>query len=258
MEWKLITFYKLIRRSARKLIDILTGIFLSLYPESVRDAIENLWKELKVEWSVLRSKKHFRRLRGRKGIKVQLGSGRDIIIGWVNIDLVVNTPTDFNPKEDKDTVLIEYDLRRGLPVEENSCEYIYASHFFEHLEYRYAIRLMNDCYNALRSGGILRIVLPDISRWWEAYLRDDYEYFSEIDILKKLRDIEPGTETLIDFCNFGIYQHGQHKYCYDTKKLSLLLKRAGFNHVQISSFKEEIDYDKPIRINYSLYMDAVK
>ena len=241
---------KWFRRAVKRVIRVETSF--------IRAAILNLLDEIKIAKMTRDSGRSFQRLKGKKGLKVELGGGRNPRSGWVNIDLAVRFPPDADPIMDSDTVIINYDLRGGLPLEEGSCDYIYSVHFFEHLEYRHGLKLMRDCYRALRPGGTFRIVLPNFRRAFEAYLRGDSKYFDLVDIREKLPEVEPGTETLVDHINYGVYQRGEHKCIYDEEKIILILQKIGYRSVALSSYQEGMDPDSPSRRRYSFYVEAVK
>jgi SAM-dependent methyltransferase len=191
----------------------------------------------------------FRRLKDARNLRVHLGCGADVRPGWVNID--VGAPRG-------DGLIIRHDLRRGLPLGSETCELIYSSHFFEHLDYCAGVRLMRNCHRALRPGGVLRFAMPNFRGGFEAYLKRDADYFGLIDICQTLPYVEPGTETLVDRVNYGVYQFGEHKTIYDEEKLITLLRWIGFRSVSESSFAPEIDPDDPIRRRYSFYIEAMK
>src|SRR5205823_3176710 len=134
--------------------------------------------------------------------------------------------------------LINYDLRRGLPLAPGSCDYIYSSHFFEHLEYKQGLQLMRDCYRALRPGGTFRLALPNFKGLFEAYLRRNESYFDLVSIRELLPEVEPETETLVDYVNYGVYQAGEHKCIYDEEKLVLMLRKIGFATVAPADYQE--------------------
>lgn len=247
-------------RQAKDPIDLLEND-LATQPEAVKAAVRNLRREVKIAEVAEESAKGFRALEGKKGLKVHLGCGEDIRLGWVNVDLVPILPPRIDIAAHQDATFINHDLRRGLPLEEGSCDLIYSSHFFEHLEYEHGLRLMHDCYRALRPGGVFRIVLPDLRGFFEAYLRGEKEYLDELDpfVSAYLPAVaESETKTLIDYVNFGVYQNGEHKYIYDEEKLELIFSKIGYSSVAPSSYREGIDLDVPVRRRYSFYMEAVK
>jgi len=63
-----------------------------------------------------------------------------------------------------------YNFDRKLPIEDESLEAIYSSHFLEHLTKGQAKSFVNDCYRALSPGGIIRLVTPDLERAAQEYL----------------------------------------------------------------------------------------
>jgi predicted SAM-dependent methyltransferase len=224
--------------------------------QPVREAVHHLLIEVQTDVIVRKAARKFAALKGRRNLKLHLGSGPDIRAGWVNIDLILMEPP---PDEKQDgAVFINHDLRRGLPLEDASCEYIYSSHFFEHLEYRHVKLLLRECYRVLEPGGVLRLCLPNFKRMFAAYLRGDEEFFSLLNILQVLPELESGTETLVDHVNYGVYQLGEHKWIMDEEKIEVLLRHAGFASVVESSFQEEFDRDMEVRRRYSFYVEAFK
>ena len=191
----------------------------------------------------------FRQFRDGRDLRIHLGCGTDVRPGWVNID--VGAPR-------ADGLVIRYDLRRGLPLGSGTCELIYSSHFFEHLDYRAGVRLMRDCHRALRPGGVLRFAMPNFRGSFAAYVQRDTDYWELTDICQTLPYVEPGTETLVDHINYGVYQFGEHKTIYDEEKLIALLRWIGFQSVSESTFTPEIDPDDPIRRRHSFYIEAIK
>ncbi|MGI9065012.1 MAG: class I SAM-dependent methyltransferase [Pyrinomonadaceae bacterium] len=157
-----------------------------MLPEAVRNAVANLWTEIRIARTARHATKSFQELKGKQALKVHLGCGPDIRTGWVNIDLN-RGPLVIDPANQPDTIFINHDLRKGLPLEPLSCDIIYSSHFFEHLEYRQGLQLMRDCHRSLCSGGIFRISLPSLKDFFAAYLAREDSYFDLI----KLSEVLP-------------------------------------------------------------------
>jgi SAM-dependent methyltransferase len=229
----------------------------------VQRAARNLLREVRTARMMKESVEELGRLSGKRRLNVNLGCGSDIRPGFVNIDFDPRDKDIGDPCPHPETYFINFDLRLGLPLEAQSCDFIYSSHFFEHLDYEDGVRLMRDCYRALRFGGIFRIALPDLSLDFDAYLRGDDEVLGAYDPLE-LRDphlasvVKSGTMTSVDWVNYGVHQSGEHKYIYDEEKVSLLLRRSGFHTVTTSSYQEGIDIDEQIRRDYSFYVEAIK
>ncbi len=90
---------------------------------------------------------------------LNLGCGRQFHQAWVNVDL---SPCDKS--------VCQIDISRGLPFSDNRFDAIYHSHLLEHLDYRQGQLLIGECYRALKPGGILRIVVPDLEQIARLYL----------------------------------------------------------------------------------------
>ncbi|ODS40526.1 MAG: hypothetical protein A7315_02505 [Candidatus Altiarchaeales archaeon WOR_SM1_79] len=179
----------------------------------------------------------------KDSLKLNLCCGTLTKKGFINIDL--------NPKAD-----IRLDLRKPLPFKNNTVLYIYSEHLFEHIEYLNltAFYVLKDWLRVLKRGYKIKIVMPDSQKLFTNYVDRNYEYFNVINIKEKIpKKIEP---TLIDHVNYGVYQRGEHKYCYDFEKMKLFLETVGFKNVQIGEFQE--GEDSPARKRFSMYIIAYK
>jgi predicted SAM-dependent methyltransferase len=186
------------------------------------------------------------RLRGQTELLVNVGCGEAGFPGWVNID-VARSPT----------VTCVYDCRRSLPIDRNSARVIYAEHFFEHLDREEeAPQFLQACRDALRPGGVLRIVVPDAEKFVRGYCSDGWSGFES---LSAWADIAPGL-TKMDVLNHHFRQAYQHKWVYDFESLQRVLSAAGFDDVVKSEFNasklEELRIDSPQRATESLYVEA--
>ena len=179
-------------------------------PEPLQDAVRNLWNEFRITRSARRWSRQLQPFQGKTNLKVHLGCGGELKPGWINIDVArKSTVPPAGPITPQDVVVVNYDLRRGaLPLADGSCDIIYSSHFFEYLECKQGFRLMRDSFRALRSGGKFRVSLPNFRGLFRAYLERDLHHLEGVDIRQVFPDMEPGTETLVDHVNYGVYQFG--------------------------------------------------
>lgn len=243
---------------ARQMMRLITNNFdlvrLGANADGIKQAYANLQSEIELRRVSRGASKQFCQLSGKRHLKVHLGCGPDLRLGWINIDLTPRAPAI--PREG--LIFVNHDLRDGLPLPFESCALIYSSHFFEHLELNHGVRLMRDCYKALEPGGIFRIVLPDLPLLFSKYLGGDSSFFDLIEKMGVIQEGEPGSKSLIDFINYGIYQFGEHKQIYDSEKLNLTLKQIGFSSVAPSVHKDGMDPDVDLRRRYSFYTEATK
>lgn len=63
-----------------------------------------------------------------------------------------------------------YNLAKGIPVEDDSIDVIYHSHLLEHLTSEDAKSFIQSIFSKLRSGGRVRVVVPDLAVFCSNYL----------------------------------------------------------------------------------------
>jgi predicted SAM-dependent methyltransferase len=85
------------------------------------------------------------------GQKLNLGCGDRFIETWTNIDFKSRSPK-----------VAEHDLREPLPFKDRSFSVVYHSHVLEHLDPGVAKSMVGECHRVLESGGVLRVVVPDL------------------------------------------------------------------------------------------------
>jgi SAM-dependent methyltransferase len=69
-----------------------------------------------------------------------------------------------------DPDIVHWDLRRGIPWADGTFDMVYHSHLLEHLDRDAGEGLLRECLRALRPGGIIRVVVPDLRYLAERYL----------------------------------------------------------------------------------------
>ncbi len=178
-------------------------------------------------------------------IRLNIGAGPFGELGWVNIDM-------FKFKQ----VSFTYDCRKKLPFKSETITKIRCEHVLEHMDRDYeALLFLKACNRVLVSGGIIRIVVPDISKYVEAYYENDWAKVGlDNNQIKSWQGAAILTHTF--------RQDGEHKYGYDFEALSKLLQDAGFQTISKSQFGVSMDpdlkSDQPNHQPYSLYVEAVK
>ena len=105
---------------------------------------------------------------------LNLGCGTRTNPYWVNIDWslklrlsklpligsYLNSPTDIQI----------YDLRKGIPFDDNTVDVVYSSHVLEHIEKNGAETFLKEMYRVLKPGGVIRIVVPDLEKAARKYI----------------------------------------------------------------------------------------
>ena len=105
-----------------------------------------------------------RKLKIKKNLKINLGSGGKGLPDWVNFDMHAH-PSDQS---------IALDIRRALPLADGSADIILAEHVLEHLDVVDDVPFfLKECFRVLAYGGVLRVVVPDCEKYCMAYADPD-------------------------------------------------------------------------------------
>ncbi len=144
-------------------------------------------------------------------LKLNVGCGQVKYPGWVNIDI----------EPGADLVL---DVRKGLPFDDNSVDFIYNEHLLEHLTLEEGKKGLSEFHRCLKKEGVLRIAMPDLDWTIQQYDKDF-----------KNEDWFPGpgyefVKTKGMAINMAFYWWG-HKYLYNEEDLRNLFRKAGFTNV---------------------------
>jgi hypothetical protein len=206
----------------------------------------------------------------QKNLKVNLGCGRNIKPGWINVDGWKRADID-----------LVCDLTKDFPFREDSCSFIYSEHFIEHLDWLDGYELIGKCFRSLEEGGIFRIVFPDFKKLFKAYIEDDNEFLGQYSdglntkdlsyyksvyenpdkIAAERKDNPPPAWHLskdendrrnvkrrarehklpIEIIDWAVHQFGEHKTVYDNTLMKSLLTDLGFSLAYDSTYDKTID-----------------
>jgi len=159
--------------------------------------------------------------------KVHLGCGKQILDGWINVDLI------------KDPNITYHDLRNPLPFDDNSIDFFFSEHFFEHLNKDDGIKLLSEIYRCLKPNGVSRITVPDLDLLVKCYNDNNINFFAPIGFRAKTR---------CELINGGM-RRWEHKYMYNKEELLLIHKECNFTNYIIvphgkSNYKELNNLEK--------------
>jgi len=162
--------------------------------------------------------------------KYNLGCGDHIYREYLNVGFWRNLEQGTLYKDlngTQNTFMLNHDLRLGVPAADNSLDLIYHSHMLEHLSYDEAITFTEDCLRTLRPGGRMRILVPDLELWINAYVNDNMFFFEEY------RKVLDSTKYVTKASIFmGMLHNHEHKCGYDFESLKWLLENVGFTEVK--------------------------
>ncbi len=213
-------------------------------------------------------------------VKVNIGSEANVVPGWINYDIspyiILSKHKSLRKllyalrlisKEGYEfrfpPSVIRRDVRKGLPLPDESVDFIYCSHFLEHLTYQDAIKVLKECHRVLKQKMWIRIVCPDLRLLASKYLEGDLRFF-QVSRKDELSYAFIKALSILDersFLRKFIVPYNIHHYMYDFDSLKSLLVMCGFSRVEKRGFRRGItpDIDKlDNRPLESLYVEAQK
>jgi predicted SAM-dependent methyltransferase len=160
------------------------------------------------------------------------------------------------------TVMFNHDLRNGVPATDNSLDLIYHSHMLEHLSYVDGIEFLKECFRALKPGGRMRVLVPDLELWINAYYQNNKFFFEQY---KKYGGIDPTIYSTKGSIFMGMLHNHEHKCGYDYESLEWMLEHTGFSDINKTLYGDSIIEDiliieplDPIKIMESLCVECIK
>ena len=113
---------------------------------------------------------------------------------------------------------------KRIPEKSASVDVVYSSHMIEHIEKEDVEIFFKEARRILKSGGTMRIAVPNIKYHVENYLKDgDADKFIEGTHLTRNRP-----KTIISKIKYLIIGDRNHQWMYDGNSLCQLLSSAGF------------------------------
>jgi len=206
--------------------------------------------KVRLQNSLLPSRRRIlRQIRQMREIHANVACGPRPLRGFLNLDLHTLRPE-----------VIPWDCRWDLPFADGSVAGVRAEHFLEHLEPREELpAFLKACWRVLKTGGVLRVIVPDAERYLRAYCRNDLAGFSELAVPMPFPMDLP---TRMDVVNHVFHQFHEHRWGYDFETLAHRLHACGFSGVEKTSYQRSLDaelaQDCENHAPYSLYVDAIK
>ncbi|HWO00916.1 MAG TPA: methyltransferase domain-containing protein [Blastocatellia bacterium] len=179
-------------------------------------------------------------------VALNLGCGLSIAPGWINIDNSPNARLARSPwirwtlwklgiLSDRlysvawSDSIKTHDLTKTLPYKDSSVDYVYTSHFLEHLELKDSHRLMSEVFRILKPGGIVRVVIPDLALGARQYIAALEANGGDADAANEfLNWLQLNRSGLRD----------PHLWMYDAASLSGMLSTIGFSDVIVCEYRK--------------------
>lgn len=159
---------------------------------------------------------------------LHLGCGTNILNGWLNTDIRAHGK------------VICLDASEPFPLENDTLDYIFSEHMFEHLSYESGKTMLRECYRTLKSGGILRLTMPTLDFLIKLYNEPDNELHQQYarwslqqfapqmyeDFASRNENL-PMALVVNNFMRFW-----GHQMIYNYSSLHSMLENAGFTNIQ--------------------------
>jgi predicted SAM-dependent methyltransferase len=175
--------------------------------------------------------------------RLNWGCGGWTPAGWINSDIKHGRGID-----------ISADIRQGLPLEDESIDYVVSIHALQEVPYDDLVPALQELRRVLKPGGVVRLVLPDLLKGVRAYERNDRNYFSVPDQDAKTL----GAKLIVQ-----LIWYGYSRTLFTAEFIEEMLYKGGFERVDHctyqqthSRYAEIIELDN--RENESLFVEATK
>lgn len=208
--------------------------------QALRRSVRDVLLEAKLSLRHSRGIRKVAGFLGMQSLRLNLGCGPNKKPGWLNVDF-------FDASAD-----VQLDLREPWPFADNSVDYIYSEHVFEHFEfYKEVPHFLAESLRILRPGGVFDVGVPDTEWPLCGYGNPQHDYWPFAPTHHPA-----SCETQLDHINFHFRQGTEHKYAWDEETLRRSLVRAGFTSVVRREFDTALDAE--FRKIGTLYMRATK
>ena len=168
-----------------------------------------------------RNIRFLRHYQSKHGVhKLHLGCGLNYLDGWLNTDL----------KPDSKRIYLDISNKFSFP--NNSFDYIYSEHVIEHMPYLSGKNMLSESFRALKPGGTLRLVTPDILFLIALY--QDNKTKIHNDYIAWNSDLFIGNKAphcALSVINNYVRDWG-HQYIYDAPILRKTLAECGFEDIK--------------------------
>jgi predicted SAM-dependent methyltransferase len=157
--------------------------------------------------------------------KLQIGSGPNLLPGWLNTDIRLGL-------KNRGGSYAFLDATKRFPFQDETFDYLFCEHLIEHMGYGKARGMLRECLRVLKPGGKIRISTPDLHFLIELYSPEKTElqkrYIARA-VSKSLPEIGIKEDVFV-INNF--FRAWGHEFIYDYKVLKGTLESAGFVGVE--------------------------
>lgn len=175
--------------------------------------------------------------------RLHWGCGPRAAPGWTNSDRKAGPGVD-----------LACDIRGGLPVPDDSFDYVASMHALQEIPYPELVPVLRELRRVLKPAGVLRLGLPDLDRAIRAYVEHDGGYFLVPD---------EEVESLAGKLSVQLTWYGHSRTLLGYDFVAELAGKAGFAEVRRCGYRETASPHPGIveldnRPRESFFVEAVK
>jgi len=153
--------------------------------------------------------------------KLQVGSGKNLLPGWLN--------TDYRPTKPGQVYM---DATQPLPLPDSSFDYIFSEHVIEHLWHKDGFHFLCECHRVLKPGGKIRLATPDLKNILSLAATEKTDLQKKYIRQASERYIPENRELRASFVINNFFWDFGHYFVYDEETLAADLAEAGFKSVR--------------------------
>jgi predicted SAM-dependent methyltransferase len=183
---------------------------------------------------------------------LELGCGPNPKKGFVNLDYRWRPGVD-----------VVWDLLKPLPFPRNRFKGIFTEHCLEHFDLQQLEEIVFEIHRILMPGGTVRIVVPDLALYAEAYSkRKSGQTCQHMEKLGTSHAMNRVFYSGHDWMKSSRWINDGHHFIHDFESISGILHNSGFSRIEQYSFHKgkcaPLLVDSPDRAWESLYVEGVK
>jgi SAM-dependent methyltransferase len=158
--------------------------------------------------------------------KLHIGSGGAILDGWLNVDL-----------EQVDKRVVYMDAGATYPFPENTFDFVFSEHVFEHLNLDQQLVMLAELRRTLKPGGKARLATPNLDallaiRGNESPLVKDYiNWSAEVFFPNKIAILGEAVKSEVFVINNYFYSWG-HQFIHNPESFQAIARKMGFEKVR--------------------------
>lgn len=149
--------------------------------------------------------------------KLQIGSGPNLLPGWLSTDLCDSTRLK----------AVYMNAAKPFPLPSQSFDYVFSEHMIEHLPYEQGLAMLRECFRVLKPAGRIRIATPRLEALIGLYRPNRSEIQRRYIQWIGERHLIAGQDQPAFVINNGFRNWG-HQFIYDCQTLQQTLENAGF------------------------------